>query len=420
VLAAGLGPSPRHWWAQNGRDPTQTFLEPPLGNGPYRLAEVDPGRRLVYERVPDYWGRDLPINRGRHNFGRIVYDFYRDQTVMFEAFKGGAYDFRSESSEVRWATGYDFPALKEGRFERRAIPVRSPRGMSAYFINTRRPHLADVRVREALNHLFDFEWIRKNLLFGYNDRNRSYFIQSDYGATGVPEGKELELLQPFRDRLPPSLFSEPFEPPRTDGSGNIRANQREALRLFKEAGWELKGGKLVDSAGRQFGVEILTVTQDSERWTQAYVQNLQRTGIDARQVRLPDSATWERRADEFDFDLFTATYTFFPPPGTELVSRFASAEADIRGSANMTAVRDPVVDAMLDRIVNATDYETLVAATKALDRTLLWGWYVVPLWNRSESWIAHKSIFAWPERVPRYGVGFLDTWWVDPAKAGTR
>ncbi|WP_207485859.1 extracellular solute-binding protein [Arenibaculum pallidiluteum] len=423
ILAAGMSPWPKHWWSQNGRDPSQTFLEPPLGSGPYRLVTVEPGRRLVYERVPDHWGADLPTNRGRNNFDRIIYDFYRDQTVMFEAFKGNAYDFREETSPLRWATGYDFPALAEGRVVKREIPVQTPGGMSAFFINTRRPHLADPRVREAINHLFDFEWIQKNIFFGYYKRNTSYFIQSEYGSSGLPTGRELELLEPFRDRLPARVFTQPFEPPKTDGSGNIRANQRRALQLFKEAGWELKDGRLVNAQGQPFTLEILTILPDDERWTNAYVENLRKSGIEARHVRLPDTATWERRADQFDFDLFTATYTFFPPPGTELVSRFGSAEADVQGSANMTGIKDPVVDAMLERIVTARDHETLVAATRALDRVLLWGWYVVPRWHKTESWVAYKDIFGRPDRAPKYGVGFLDTWWVDPRKsaaAGTR
>lgn len=413
ILAAGLGPEPRHWWSQDGRDPTKTFLEPPLGTGEYKLVEVVPDRRLVYERVDDYWGKDLPINRGTYNFDRIVYEFYRDQTVMFEAFKAGGYDIRTEGSELRWATGYDFPAIESGEVVKRAVPIKVPRGISGLFINTRRPYLADVRVRQAINHLFDFEWTRDNILYGYNERSETYFVNSDYGATGLPEGKELEILEPFRDQLPQDLFTEPFDLPETDASGNIRQQLRQALRLFREAGWALRDGRLVNAeTGAPFTLEILTVTQDSERWTQPFIRNLERAGITARNTRVPDTATWQRRADEFDFDMFTAVYTFFPPPGTELVSRFHSREAEVPGSANISGVRDPVVDALLDQLVAATDYETLVATTRALDRVLLWGHYIVPFWHREEAWIAYKNIYGIPDRHPRYAIGASTTWWM--------
>lgn len=411
VLAAGLSPEPQHWWAEEGRDPTKTYLEPPLGSGSYRLVEVDPGRRLVYERVPDYWGWGLKTMRGIDNFHRIIYEYYRDQDVMFEAFKGGGYDFRTEGSELRWATGYDIPAVRDGAIRQRTVPVKAPRGVQAYFINTRRPHLADVRVREALNLLYDFEWIQKTILFGFNERSETYFINSDYSATGLPTGKELEFLEPFRAQLPERLFTEPFDLPETDASGRNRRLTRQALRLFGGAGWQVQNGRMVNQDGEQLRIELLTVTQDSERWTQPYVENLRRVGIDARIFRVPDSATWQRRADDFDFDLFTAVYTFYPPPGTELVSRFHSSEADVPGSANLTGIKNEAVDALLERIVSATDYETLVQATRALDRVLLWNYLIVPHWHRSEAWLAFQDKFGYPDRNPRYGVGF-NTWWV--------
>lgn len=412
VTVASFGPQPRHWWTAEGRDPSRTTLEPPLGSGPYRLARVDPGRALVYERVPDYWAAHLPVNRGRNNFDTISYDFYRDQNVMFEAFKGGAYDFRVETSELRWATGYDIPAIRDGAIVKEAVHDETPAGIRAYFLNTRRPQLSDPRVREALAWLYDFEWVRKNLLYGHNERSATFFVNSEFGSSGLPEGKERELLESYRDRLPGSVLTEPFVPPETEGDGDIRRNLRQALRLMREAGWEVRDGRLVNArTGEPFRLDVLLITSDSERWTQPWIANLRRAGIDARIVMAPDVATWSRRIDDFDFDVVVALYTFFPPPGPELGSRFHSSQADIRGSANMTGVRDPVVDELLDRIVTATDLETLTAASRALDRVLLAGWYVVPLWHRDEIWIAYRSTLVRPATKPRYGVGFPDTWW---------
>lgn len=420
-FATVMAPEARHWWTANGRDIGRTVLEAPLGSGPYRTVSVDPGRSLSYERVADYWGRDLPVNRGLYNFGTIKQDFYRDDDVMFEAFKAGGIDIRLENRAQRWATGYDFPAVADGRVVKRVIPSALPLGAQAFRFNTRRPQFADPRVREALGMLFNFAWTQKTLLYGQYHRTLSNFPNSDYGASGVPGPDELALLEPYRDRLPPRLFTQPFQPPAGDPGGNNRAETREALRLLKEAGWEPKNGRLVNAAGQPLTAEFLEVAGGGlSRIIQPYVETLRRAGVDAS-LRSVDSAQYEARSDDFDFDVIITNFSFASPPATELRAFFGSATAGERGSYNYPGVRDPIVDDLVEKVIAARDEATLKTATRALDRVLLWSFYMVPHWYNPESWVAAWDRFGIPDAPRKYDQEFRltlfpDTWWIDPAK----
>ena len=415
TIVAGTSPQPRHYW--ESRDISKTTLEPPLGSGPYRIKSVDPGRSIVYERVEDYWAADLPIKRGRHNFDRIRYDYYRDATVQFEAFKAGKVDYRSEGEVKRWFTGYDIPQVETGKIIKVEEANNNPRGIGAFFINNRRDKFKDKRVREAIVHLYDFEAIQRTLLYGQYKRIKSYFPNSDFGVSGPPTPEEIAILEPFRDQLPPEVFTETFEPPKSDGSGRNRQNLRKALALFKEAGWVLQDKRLVnEETGEQLSIQIITAAPPTLRMAEPFVQSMQRAGIDAS-IRLVDPSQWRVIGDDFDFDISTGRLNFFPPPGTELRSYFGSAAADVRGSANSMGIKNPVADELIEKIVSADSLETLKATTRALDRVLLWNHYLVPVYYPDEIWYAHWDKFGQPETKPRYSAGFSSTWWYDQERA---
>jgi len=416
MAAAGLSPLPRHWWTQPGRDITQTTLEPILGSGAYRIKAMDPGRAITYERVKDYWAADLPVSRGMNNFDEIRYDYYLDDTVMFEAFLAGRIDFRQENRAQRWAAGYDTGEVKAGRIVKRDPPDKSPRGTYGYIFNTRRPQFQDARVRRALNHLYDFESIQRTLLYGQYRRIESWFPNSEYGAQGRPTPEEAAILAPYKDKVPPEALTEDFTPPVNDGNRLDRENIRKATALFKEAGWEVRGGKLTKTdTGEVFRLEFLLSNPTLERVTAPYVQILRRAGIDAA-IRVVDTAQYDVRTDDYDYDVVMVALNFFPPPGTELRGFFHSAVADVRGQGNFAGIKDPVVDELIEKIIQGKDLPTIEATTRALDRALLWGWYQVPLYYNDVSWLAFWNKFAWPERMAKYSHGFPATWWVDPRK----
>lgn len=410
----------RAWW-EDGRDISRSTLEAPVGSGPYRIVEVEPGRRLVYERNPDYWARDLPVARGLWNFDRIEYTYFRDQTVEFEAFKAGESDFRRELSSQFWATGYDTPAVRDGKLVKAEIPGYDFRGMQGYFFNTRLPKFSDPRVRQALGLLYDFEWVNRNLFYGLNKRLDTWFVAPGYRAEGPPTPEELELLEPFRDRLPAEVFESAQLPPVSDGSGSDRRLIREAIRLLREAGYELQGNTLVGPSGEPFRFEILLRSSEFERLTQPWINNLRRVGI-AATMRTLDSAQWQARYQDRDFDVIAFAYTFYPPPGREEADRFGSTAADQPGSANLAGIRDPVVDALMERLIDAETLEAKQAASRALDRVLRAGHYAVPQWYREVYWIAYWDRFGFPETQPPYDFGFSNefafqpTWWIDPEK----
>jgi len=412
---AGLAPLPRHWWAS--RDISKTTLEPPLGSGPYRMTEVDAGRSLVYERVPDYWAAELPVNVGQNNLDRIRYDYYVDDAVMFEAFKAGKIDFRAENRSQRWATGYDIDPVKDGRIVKRAEPDNNPRGIQAYFFNLRREKFQDPRVRQAIGLLYDFEAIQRTLLYGSYSRIQSYFPNSDFGSSGPPTPEEVAILTPFKDQIPPETLTEAWKAPTTDGSGFSRRNQRQALKLLMEAGWELKDGKLIKTdTGEPFVLELLLAAQGMERITAPFVQNLNQVGIEAN-MRLVDTSQYQVRLDDFDFDMVSVSLNFFPPPGAEQRSYWGSAAATVRGSANIAGIQNPVIDALIEKVISAEDLETLKATNRAMDRVLLWNFYSVPMFFNDEDWLAYWNKFGFPAVRAKYSTGFPTTWWVDETLA---
>ena len=408
---AGLSPLPRHYWET--RDISKTTLEPPLGSGAYRIKTLEPGRSITYERVKDYWGENLAINRGLSNFDEIRYDYYRDPEIAFEAFKAGDIDFRAENSSKRWTTSYDIKPVKEGRMIKRTVPDETPQAVQAYYFNQRQPKFQDARVREAIGYLYDFEAVQRTFLYGQRVRAKSYFPNSDYGADGPPTPGELAILDPFKDKLKPEVMTKAFEPPKTDGSGRIRKNLRKALSLFKEAGWVLKDRKLVNGeTGEQMTVEFMLASPTLEGITNAFVKNLKQAGIEAS-IRIMDSAQYRNRLDDRDFDITTVRFTFFPPPGPEMRNFYGSAAADVRGAANFGGMKNEVADALIEQIIEAKDLETIKATNRALDRVMLWDHNMIPQYYDNEFWIVYWNKFGHPDRAPRYSVGFLSTWWVD-------
>jgi microcin C transport system substrate-binding protein len=402
------------YWS--GRDFAKTTLDPPLGSGPYEIAKVDPGRSITYRRVADYWAADLPVNKGRYNFDTIRYDYYRDATVAIEAFKAGQYDLRIENASKDWATAYDGPALRTGLIKKVVIPNQLPSGMQGFGFNLRQPIFQDPRVREALAYAFDFEWSNKNLFYGAYRRTRSYFDNSELAATGVPTGEELKILDRFRGQIPAAAFTKEYDPPRYDGSGDIRDGLIKALKLLEAAGWTFKGEKLVNvKTGQPFEFEILLDTPQFERIVLPMVGNLRRLGITAR-VRTVDTAQYQRRMDTFDFEMTVVVIPQSLSPGNEQREFWGSRAADESGSQNLLGVKSKVVDALIEELVQAPDRASLVAHTRALDRVLQYGYYVIPNFHLAAYWVAYWDKFGRPAISPKYGLD-LDTWWVDPAAA---
>jgi microcin C transport system substrate-binding protein len=412
LIAGQMPVLPKHYYEKVPFD--RTTLEPPLGSGPYKIRRLEPGRSIVYERVPDYWGADLPTNRGRNNFDVVRYEYFRDSNVALEAFKAGEYDFRAENESKLWATAYTGPAFDAGLIVKEEVPHERGTGMQGFVFNTRRDVFKDPRVRAALAYAFDFEWTNANLFYGQYTRTESYFSNSELAATGLPSAAELALLEPYRDELPDEVFTTAYEAPATDGSGNSRANLRAALQLLREAGWTVEDGKLRDASGRPFTFEILLVSPAFERIAGPFVQNLQRLGIEAR-VRTVDTAQYQNRLDQFDFDMTVASWGQSQSPGNEQRDFWSTPAADTAGSRNLAGIKDPVVDALIDKIIQAPTREDLVAATRALDRVLLWGHYVIPHWHIQVERVAYWNKFSHPEITPRFGLD-LFAWWIDPAK----
>jgi microcin C transport system substrate-binding protein len=401
------------WWST--RDFDKTTLEAPLGSGPYKVEAVDPGRSITYRRVADYWGDKLPVNRGRHNFDVIRYDYYRDPTVALEAFKAGEYDLRQENSAKNWATGYDGPALQQGLIKKEQIPNQLPTGMQGFGYNTRRPFFQDARLRQALDYAFDFEWSNKALFYGAYTRTESYFSNSDLASSGLPSEAEKAILDKYKGRIPDTIFTAPYQEPKTDGSGNLRDNLREALRLLKAAGWSVKGDKLVnDKTGQPLVFEMLLSDPQFERVVLPFAQNLKRLGI-TMNVRTVDSSQYTKRMDDFDYDMTIVGIGESLSPGNEQRDFWGSKSAEEPGSRNLLGVRDPVVDELVDLVIGAPDRPALIARTRALDRVLLAGHYVIPNWHLSDSRVAYWSKFQRPSVNAPYGLA-IDAWWIDTGK----
>ena len=400
------------YWS--GRDFEKTTLDPPLGSGPYKIESVDPGRAITYRRVADYWAADLPVMKGRYNVDVMHYDYYRDGTIALEAFKAGQYDVRRENSSKSWATGYDSPAVRAGLIKKEQIPNELSSGMQGFGFNLRRPIFRDPRVREALAYAFDFEWSNKNLFYGSYQRTRSYFDNSELAATGVPQGEELKILEKFRGHIPDAVFTAEYNPPKYDGSGNIRDGLRSALKLLKEAGWTSKGEKLVnDETGQPFEFEILLDDPQMERIVLPFTKNLERMGVTAH-VRTVDPSQYEKRMETFDFDMAVALFPQSLSPGNEQREFFGSAAASEQGSRNILGIKDKAIDELIEELINAPDRDSLVAHTRALDRVLQYGYYVVPNFHLGAFWVAYWDKFRRPTTAPKYSVG-METWWIDPA-----
>jgi len=405
---------PEH--AFKDRDFAEASLALPIGSGPYKVKALQANRDVVYERRADYWGANLPSMKGRFNFDEIRYDYYRDLGVMFEAFKAGDIDFRTEFKAANWAVGYDIPAIKDGRMIKEGLKHEDPQGMQGFYMNTRRPAFADVRVRKALAYGFDFAWTNTNLFYGQYTRSSSYFSNSDLASSGVPEGRELAILEQFRDQLPPELFTTAFTLPETKGDGDVRENLKIAQTLLKEAGYEAKGGVMTNTkTGEKLAFEVLIYDDAYDRVLQPYARNLERLGI-KMSIRKVDSAQYINRMNAFDFDM---TLTGIPQslsPGNEQFGFWSSQSADMPGSPNVAGVKSPVVDALIAGIVSAPTRDELAAHVHALDRVLLWNWYTVPNWHTDAYRVAYWNRFGKPAVAQKHGMGFLDTWWVDTAK----
>jgi microcin C transport system substrate-binding protein len=414
LTVAGLPILSKAYYAS--RDFEQTTLDPPLGSGPYKLGDYKQGTFVSYRRRPDYWAKDLPVTRGRFNFDEVRYEYYRDRTAALESFKAGAYDLREEFTSRDWATGYDVPAVRQGRIVLLTLPDENPSGAQGFFLNTRRPKLADARVRKALDYAFDFEWTNKNIFYGLYKRTESFFENSEMKASGKPSAAELALLEPFRAQLPAEVFEAPYTAPVSDGSGQDRKLLREAVRLLSEAGYEVKGGKRVDARGEALSLEFLITDPVSERILLPYVKNLEALGISAS-VRRIDPAQYERRVKSFDFDVVTTRYVLRLTPGAEMRNFWGSEAAKTEGSFNLAGISQPAVDALIARAVEAKSREELLTATRALDRVLRAGHYWVPQWYKAAHNIAYWEKFQRPTLKPRYDRGIIDSWWYDADKA---
>ena len=420
---------PKHWWEgtdKNGkqRDLSATTLEPPLGSGAYRIKEFAPGRSVVYERVKDYWARNLNVKIGRDNFDELRFEYFRDSTVALEAFKADTVDWREENSAKNWATAYDFPAVSDKRVILDEFPVTRSGIMQAFAFNIRRDKFKDPRVRVAFNYAFDFEEMNRQIFFGQYKRIASYFEGTELAATGLPTGRELEILQAVRDRVPPEVFTKPYANPVGGNPEAVRNNLRQAVQLFREAGYEIRNERLVNAkTGEPYAVEFLAEDPSFERVFLFYKPSLDRLGVTTT-VRTVDPVQYENRLRDFDFDIITSAWPESLSPGNEQRGYWGSQAADEPGSFNLIGIKNPAIDALIDQVIFAKSRTDLVAATKALDRVLLWNHYVVPQWSYGKQRTARWDRYSRPDPMPKYGAAAFPTiWWWDTAKAaktGTR
>ncbi|MFY8040233.1 MAG: extracellular solute-binding protein [Bosea sp. (in: a-proteobacteria)] len=414
LLVGSLSVFSKKFW--DGRDFEAAILEPILGSGAYRMGRFEQGRFMEYDRVPDYWGKDLPVNVGLNNFDRVRYDYFRDRNVAFEAFKAGTITFEEEYTARQWATGYDFPAIRDGRVKREELPRTGTTASQGWYFNTRREMFRDKRIREALNLCFDFEWTNKNIMFGFRARTASFFERSDKRANGLPSPAELALLEPHRAQLDPEVFGEPWVPPVTDGSGNDRALLRRANELLLAAGCKREGAVMRLPSGKPFEIEFLDSNPALHPHTQPFIANLKRLGIEGR-LRTVDPAQYQRRTNEFDFDIVSLALGGSQIPGDTLRIVMGSEAARTPGSRNYAGIADPVVDALLTQISNATSYREVVTACQALDRVFRAGRYWIPMWHAPSVWLAYWDMYERPDVQPKFGGGAPTTWWFNPEKA---
>ncbi|MEM7774781.1 MAG: extracellular solute-binding protein [Pseudomonadota bacterium] len=398
------------------RDLSKSTLNVPVSSGAYRIKDVEPGRSISYERVKDYWAADLPVKRGQNNFDLIVFEFFRDATAGFEAFKAHKIDLWVTSSAKRWATEFDFRAARDNNVLRNAFPVERVAAMQAFVFNLRRSKFADPRLRQAFNYAFDFEWANKNLFFDQYVRLKSFFDNSELASRGLPAGRELEILNSVKDKVPPEVFTAEYANPSFGSPTDLRQNLRKALQLLQQAGWKRDGRKLVNAQGQTLEVEFLLVSPTFERIVLPYINNLKRLGIDAR-ARVVDSAQYQRRVTNFDFDIVVGSFPQSLSPGNEQRDFWGTAAADKSGSRNLIGIKNPAIDTIIDRVIFAKDRPDLIAATRALDRVLLWNHYVVPQWHLPAQRLAWWDRYGRPDRLPRLTAAPTQVWWHDAEKA---
>ena len=404
---------PKHWWAE--RDFSKSNLEIPLGSGPYKVAEVKAGRSIRYQRVADWWGKDLPVNRGFYNFDSMRIDYYRDNTVALEALKAGQFDYWLETSAKNWATAYESPAVANGQLIKEEIENHNPTGMQGFIFNIRRPLFQDPRVREALGLLFDFEWANKQLFNGAYTRTHSYFDNSELASGGLPGPDELKILEPLRDKIAPQVFTEEFRVPVTNASGIIRKQQRRAYQLLQEAGWRIDGDQMLDAEGNPVSFEFLLAQTEFERVLLPFKRNMADLGMELV-IRRVDVSQYINRLRSRDFDLIVGGFGQSNSPGNEQREYWHSSSADNPGSRNFIGLKDPAIDQLVDGLINADSRQSLIAHTRALDRVLLWGHYVIPNWHIKTWRVAYWNRLQHPKITPQYDIG-LNTWWVSPQPA---
>ncbi|TPJ82852.1 extracellular solute-binding protein [Mesorhizobium sp. B2-6-2] len=413
---------PKHWWegtdaSGKKRDITRPTLEPPLGSAAYKIASFKPGTEIVWQRVPDYWGAKLPVKMGRENFDTQRFTYILDDNASWQAFtKGGLDDIKPENSSRRWATAYNFPAVSAGDVVKKEFKTTSPEPMQAFVLNQRRPLFQDRLVRAALTYPFDFETMNRTLFYNSNTRTHSYFQGTELASSGLPQGKELEILEKYRDKLPPELFTQEFKLPVYDSPQAERKYLKQAVDLFAQAGWVIKGGKMVNAkTGAPFKFEILGWNDTDQVIASPWIANLRKIGVDAT-LRIIDQTQYINRVNNFDYDVVTSILQQSGSPGNEQRDFWSSKAADTPGSRNYAGIKNPVVDALVDRIIFATDRDDLVATTHALDRVLLWNYYTVPQYYRAVVWLAYWNKFGMPDKQPSYRGADIDSWWIDPAR----
>lgn len=419
LIVAEMVVLPKHYWEADGHNFGETSLEPPLGSGPYKIGTVQAGRSIEYVRDPNWWGKDLPFFKGFNNFDKIQYDYYRDSNVELEAFLSGEYDVKIENTAKLWATAYDTQAVKDGRIIKEEIANTSPAGMQGFVYNIRRPVFADKTVRQALAYAFDFEWSNKQFAYGTYTRTDSYFDNSELASTGLPEGEELAILERYRGRIPDKVFTSTYAPPITDGSGNPRKNLKTAIDMLEAAGWRSGPDGIRSKDGVRLEFEILDSNPQFERWVLPFIKNLERIGVKAN-FRVVDSAQYQNRMNSFDFDVTIASFGQSNSPGNEQRDFWGSDKAAMEGSRNYIGVKDPVVDDIIEELIQAKSREDLVAHCRAMDRILLWNHYVIPMWHYPKWRIAHWSKIERPEPLSGISPLISQTWWMKENKGAAR
>lgn len=413
---------PKHWWEAkdtngNARDIKKSSLEVPLGSGPYRIGTVVPGRTIIYKRAADWWAKDLPVAKGQWNFEEVRYEYFRERTAAFEAFKSGQIDMWPENTAKAWATDYTFPAIQNGAVRKDAFPIQRVAGMQAWVPNMRRAQFQDLRVRRALNLAFNFEAMNEQIMYAQYTRTQSFFDNSELKSKGLPQGRELAILTEVKDQIPAEVFTTEYKNPVGGTDAQMRPNLAEAAKLFTAAGWIVKGRQLVNAKGEPFRIEILLNSPAFERHAGRYIDDLKKLGIEAS-IRTVDSAQYQRRIRSFDFDMVVGSFGQSISPGNEQRFFWGSASADQEGSRNLAGIKNPAIDKIIDRVIFAKDRADLVAATHALDRVLLWNAYLVPMWHYPYDRLAWWDRFGRPDKLPSQSVSFQRVWWFDAAKGG--